>query len=256
MFEKHNRPAFRAPENMIYGTHPVLEALHAGKEIEKILLSREAKNPQIREITHLAQKGEIPIQKVPTEKLNSLTRANHQGIIAFTSLIEYQSIENILMQIYESGEMPLFVILDRVTDVRNLGAIARSAVCAGAHGIIIPSRGSAQINSDAVKTSAGALNTLPVHRCANLKNTLAYLKESGISIVAVSEHADHHYYQINFKTPMALLMGSEEDGISPEYLKLCDNKVSIPMTGSIGSLNVSVAAGIMLFETVRQRLNT
>jgi len=156
------------------------------------------------------------------------------------------------MSVYERGEVPLFVILDRITDVRNLGAIARTAECAGAHGLIIPERGSAPVNADAVKTSAGALTTLPVHRSANLKHTIDYLKESGLSIVAASERGERPYFEAILSGPTALIMGSEEDGVSPEYLKRCDQIVAIPMKGTIGSLNVSVATGILLFEIARQ----
>jgi 23S rRNA (guanosine2251-2'-O)-methyltransferase len=172
MYDKNFKGPRKQPENMIYGIHPILEALNAGKDIEKILLSRELRNPQVREITVLAEQLEIPVQKVPNEKLDSFTKANHQGIVAFISMIEYQPIEDILIHIFETGKQPMFIILDRITDVRNMGAIARSAECAGVDALIIPSRGSAQVNADAIKTSAGALNLVPVHRSPNLKNTL------------------------------------------------------------------------------------
>jgi 23S rRNA (guanosine2251-2'-O)-methyltransferase len=253
MYDKHFKGPRRQPENLVYGIHPVLEALHAGKDIEKILLSRELKTGQVREITTLADKLQIPAQKVPGEKLDSITRANHQGIIAFVSMIEYQPIEDILMRAYEQGRQPYFIILDRVTDVRNMGAIARSAECAGLDALIIPSRGSAQINADAVKTSAGALNLIAVHRSPNLKDTLKYLRDSGIRLIAVTEHASEDYTKTDLKGPIAFVMGSEEDGISPEYLKLCEARIKIPLFGTVGSLNVSVAAGIVMFEALRQR---
>lgn len=255
MYEKHFKGPRKQPENLIYGVHPILEALNNGKDIEKILLSREMRNPQVREITQMAERLEIPVQKVPNEKLDSFTKANHQGIVAFVSMVEYQAIEDILFKSFESGKQPLLLILDRVTDVRNLGAIARSAECAGVDGLVVPSRGSAQINADAVKTSAGALNSLPVHRSPNLKNTLRYLKDSGLRLIAVTEHGSTNYSKTDLTGPVAFVMGSEEDGISPEYLKFCDERVQIPLTGSIGSLNVSVAAGIIIFETIRQRNN-
>lgn len=253
MYEKHFKERRKQPDNIIYGVHPVLEALQAGSEIEKIMLARDLKAVQVREILQLAENREIPVQKVPNEKLWSIVRSNHQGIIAFVSLIEYHPLEDVLMDIYEKGEQPLLLVLDRITDVRNMGAIARSAECAGVHAIIIPSRGSAQINADAIKTSAGALNLVPVHRSPNLKNTLRYLLDSGVNLVAVTEHGSTDYSKTNLDGPIAFVMGSEEDGISPEYLKLCNDRVKIPLVGSIGSLNVSVAAGIILFEAIRQR---
>ncbi len=255
MYERrHNTRPRKHFDNIIYGIHPILEALQAGKELERLLLSREIHTPQLRDIIRKAEELNVPYQKVPTEKLDSLTQKNHQGVIAFTSLIEYQPLESVLMQVFEQGKTPLLLILDRITDVRNMGAIARSAECAGVDAIIIPAKGSAQINADAVKTSAGALNTVPVHRSENLKNTIKYLKDSGLKIVGVTEKGNEAYYTENFTTPIALILGSEEDGISPEYLKLCDKQVRIPLQGSISSLNVSVATGILLFETVKQRL--
>jgi 23S rRNA (guanosine2251-2'-O)-methyltransferase len=256
MYEKHFKGPRKQPENLIYGIHPILEALNAGKDIEKILLSRELRNAQVREITTLAEKLEIPVQNVPNEKLDSFTKANHQGIVAFVSMIEYQPIEDILIKTFESGGQPMFLILDRITDVRNFGAIARSAECAQVDALIIPSRGSAQVNADAIKTSAGALNLIPVHRSPNLKNTLRYLKDSGVRLVAVTEHGSADFGKTDLTGPIAFILGSEEDGISPEYLKLCDDRIRIPLLGTIGSLNVSVAAGIIIFETLRQRNNS
>jgi 23S rRNA (guanosine2251-2'-O)-methyltransferase len=253
MYEKHFKGPRKQPENLIYGIHPILEALNAGKDIEKILLSRELRNLQVREITSAAEKLEIPVQKVPNEKLDSFTKANHQGIVAFVSMIEYQPIESLLLNTFEAGKQPMFIILDRITDVRNFGAIARSAECAGVDALIIPSRGSAQVNADAVKTSAGALNLVPVHRSPNLKDTLRYLKDSGIRLIAVTEHGSTDYGTTNLAGPVAFILGSEEDGISPEYIKLCDDRIKIPLLGTIGSLNVSVAAGIIIFEALRQR---
>lgn len=253
MYEKHFKGPRKQPENLIYGIHPILEALNAGKDIEKILLSRELRNPQVREITAAAEKLEIPMQKVPNEKLDSFTKANHQGIVAFVSMIEYQPIESIILDTFESGKQPMFIVLDRITDVRNFGAIARSAECAGVDALIIPSRGSAQVNADALKTSAGALNLVPVHRSPNLKDTLRYLKDSGVHLIGVTEHGSTDYGTTNLTGPVAFILGSEEDGISPEYLKLCDERIKIPLLGTIGSLNVSVAAGIIIFEALRQR---
>ncbi len=242
--------------NLLYGIRPVMEAISAGREIDRLMLQQGLKGELLPELRKLMSENNIPFQYVPIEKLNRLVRGNHQGVICFVSPIAFQPIENLLMSVFEKGETPLFVMLDRITDVRNLGAIARSAECAGAHGLIIPERGGAPISSDALKTSAGALSVLPVHRSSNLKNTLDYLKESGLSIVAASEKGDLPYYEATYRAPMVLILGSEEDGVSPEYLKRCDQVVSIPMRGSIGSLNVSVAAGILLFEILKsQTLN-
>ncbi len=234
--------------NLLYGIRPVIEAIQAGREIDRLMLQTGLKGEQLPELRKLLNENNIPFQYVPIEKLNRITRANHQGVVCFVSPIAFQPIENLLMSVYEKGETPLFLMLDRITDVRNLGAIARSAECAGVHGLIIPDRGGAPIGSDAMKTSAGALSVLPVHRSSNLKITLDYLKESGLSIVAASEKGDMPYYEATYREPMVLILGSEEDGVSPEYLKRCDKVVNIPMRGTIGSLNVSVAAGILLFE--------
>ena len=210
-------------------------------------------NPSINELKSLLKKSNTIYQAVPVEKLNRLTKNNHQGVVCFISEVTYYKIEDIVPQIFEDGKSPLLLILDRITDVRNFGAIARSAECAGADAIIIPSKGAAQINSDAIKTSAGALHGIKVCRENNLKDVIEYLKESGISVIACTEKTDDSIYTADFSLPVAIIMGSEEDGISGEYLKRCDKKVKIPMAGKISSLNVSVATGIILFEVLRQR---
>ncbi|MGI8893496.1 MAG: 23S rRNA (guanosine(2251)-2'-O)-methyltransferase RlmB, partial [Bacteroidia bacterium] len=193
------------------------------------------------------------VQYVPVEKLNRLTRKNHQGVAGFVSLIPYRHISDVIQDVFEKGEVPLILILDRITDVRNFGAIARSAECAGAHAVVITEKGSASVNADAVKTSAGALNNIPVCKERNLKEVIDYLKNSGLKIVSCSEKGDKLFYESSMKDPVAIIMGSEEDGVSDEYLKRSDEVVKIPMMGAIGSLNVSVASGIILFETIRQR---
>ncbi|MGV3540903.1 MAG: 23S rRNA (guanosine(2251)-2'-O)-methyltransferase RlmB [Rufibacter sp.] len=240
---------------MIFGLRPILEALHAGKTLEKIYLLKGVKHSISQEITELAKAADIPISMVPNEKLDQLTRKNHQGAVAYLSAISYSPLDEIVASLFEKGIDPLLVILDRITDVRNFGAIARNAECMGAHAIVIPSRGAAQINADALKTSAGALNLIPVCREANLKDTLHFLKQSGIRIVACTEKAEDTLTDaaVDLTGPIAVLMGSEEDGISPEYLKRADVRVKIPMAGQIQSLNVSVASGIILFEALRQR---
>jgi len=251
---RSNKPFSSTPSlPFIYGSHPVLEALRSGQDIDKILLKKGMHNQAVQEILTLARGRSVPVQEVPLEKLNRTTGKSHQGIIAFLSLVPYEDIQNILPALFEKGEVPLLVILDRITDVRNFGAICRSAVCAGAHAVIIPSRGAAQINEDTVKSSAGALGQIPVCRSYNLKETLRFLRESGVTVLGITEKASGYYFNCDMTAPVALLMGSEEDGISPEYLKLCDATAKIPMTGPVGSLNVSVAAGITLFEAVRQR---
>jgi len=239
--------------NMVYGMRPVIEAILAGKEVDKLMMQQGLKGELVPELRKLINEHGIPFQYVPIEKLNRLYRGNHQGIICFVSPIMFQPIENLLLAVYEKGETPLFVILDRITDVRNMGAIARTAECSGAHGIIIPEKGGAPISADAMKASAGALSSLPVHRSPNLKQTIEYLKDSGLRIVAASEKGEVDYYDVDLTGPLAIIMGSEEDGVSGEYLRRCDEVLNIPMRGSIGSLNVSVAAGILLFEVLKQQ---
>ena len=240
---------------IIYGFQPVMEAIDAGREIEKLFLLSNLHPGKLRDLKKAATILKIPFQFVPKEKLNRLTRQNHQGVVAFVSPIEYAKIENVVPGLYENGEIPFLLILDKVTDVRNLGSIARTAECAGVQAIVMPSHGSAMINADAIKTSAGALNKLDVCRVSNLKETIMFLKESGIRVIAASEKSDMAVYQTDFKQPIAVIMGSEEKGVSEAYLKLCDEVVKIPMFGETQSLNVSVATGIVLFEGVKQRVS-
>ena len=244
-----------AKEQYIYGIRPVIEAIKAGKEIDKLLVLKGLRGQGFHELFSLAREVGIPFQFVPAEKLNKLSKQNHQGVIAYLTEIVYQKPEEIIPFVFESGQTPFIIILDGVTDVRNLGAIARTASCAGAHALIIPVKGSAQINSDAIKTSAGALYTLPVCRVTTPVEMIRYLKESGLSIVAATERSDKTYVEADFSGPVAIIVGSEGKGISREYLELCDDKVSIPVLGDISSLNVSVAAGILMYEVFRQRKN-
>ena len=240
--------------NFIFGTRTAIEAIRAGKEVDKIFIQKGLNNELFAELRKLITDGNIPHQFVPIEKLDRITGKNHQGVICFLSEITFHNIENLLPGIYEKGAVPLLLILDKVTDVRNFGAICRTAECSGVNAIIIPTRGSAQINADAVKTSAGALQLIPVCREENLKNTIIFLKESGVQIVACTEKTDDYYYSLDFTQPTAIIMGSEEDGISGDYLKLCDHKAKIPLLGEIQSLNVSVACGVLLYEVVKQRV--
>lgn len=238
----------------IYGTRAVIEALNAGKEIDKILIKRDFNGENTAEIVELAKSRHIPVQNVPTEKLNRITRKQHQGVIAILSAITYHNIEHIVPQLYEEGKIPFLLVLDGITDVRNFGAIARTAECAGVDAIIIPQTGSVTVGADAIKTSAGALLRIPVCRVKNLAHTVTFLEENGYMLIAVSEKATENYTQADLTQPLALVMGAEDKGISPHILKACSTKVAIPMFGKIESLNVSVAAAVLMYEVVRQRL--
>lgn len=256
---QHNtRPAADRSIDMLFGLRPILEALNAGRTLEKIFLLRGTKNSLVSDISELARTAGIQVQLVPVEKLDGLTRKNHQGAVAFVSPIDFAPLDSIVSTLFEEGKVPFLLLLDRITDVRNFGAIARTAECLGVQALVVPSHGAAQINGDALKTSAGALNLLPVCREKDLRDTVRFLKDSGITVVACTEKADEAVgaHEIDFSGPVAVLMGSEEDGISPELLRLADVKLKVPMAGQIQSLNVSVAAGIMLFEVARQRVTT
>jgi 23S rRNA (guanosine2251-2'-O)-methyltransferase len=252
-----NRPEHNEDRNeMLFGLRPVIEALKSGKEIDRVFLQDGLTGPVAAELKSLIREQGIVFQYVPVQKLNRLTSKNHQGVVCFISPVIYYSIEDILPALFEEGKNPLLLILDRVTDVRNFGSIARTAECAGVHAIIIPSRGAAQINGDALKTSAGALHKIPVCRESNLKSTIDYLKESGVQIVACTEKTESLHYEASFTPPTAIILGSEEDGISPEYLKRADARAKLPLMGEIGSLNVAVANGVILYEAIRQRMTS
>jgi 23S rRNA (guanosine2251-2'-O)-methyltransferase len=244
------------PDNkeMVFGIRAVIETIKAGQEIDKLLIQRElGSSPLMAELMQVAHAHNVPASKVPLEKLDRITRKNHQGAICFISAIRYVSLHNILSEVFEKGQTPLLLILDRITDVRNFGAIARTAECAGVHALVIPSKGAAQINADAIKTSSGALNFLPVCREENLRDTLQYLQQSGLQIVACTEKADKSIYDIDLAGPTAIIMGSEEDGISQDFIRKADHLAKIPMNGNIASLNVSVATGVVVYEVIRQR---
>lgn len=240
---------------MIFGLRAVIEAIKSGKEMESVYIQRGLSGAVFHELKEALKERQLVYQLVPVEKLNRLTPKNHQGAVAFVSPIIYQRIEDIVPAVYERGETPLILILDRITDVRNIGAIARSAVCAGVHALVVPAKGSAQINPDAVKTSAGALFTIPVCREENLLKTVRFLQGSGLVITACTEKTEDLLYKPDYTVPSAIIMGSEEDGISTELLRIADHLAKIPMFGEISSLNVSVSAGIILYEAVRQRLS-
>ncbi len=240
-------------EETIFGIRAIIEAIRSGKEIDKVLVRKGLRNPLFMELKDLLKDHEIPLLNVPIEKLNRITHKNHQGTIAFISPVSFQSVENLIPLIYEKGESPVILILDRITDIRNLGAISRTVECSGAHAIVIPAKGSAQINAEAIKSSAGALNLIPVCRSFNLKDTIDFLKESGLQIIAATEKTDKNYTELDYRQPTAIIMGSEDRGVSEEYLKRSDHQVLIPLLGKIESLNVSVASAILLYEVVRQR---
>lgn len=238
----------------IYGIRAVCEAIEAGKDIDKILIKKDLQGELIGGLLSLARQRHLLVLRVPVEKINRITRANHQGVLAVMASVTYSRVGELVPGLYEDGLLPLVVVLDGLTDVRNFGAIARTAECVGANALVIPERGSVSAGPDAMKTSAGALNYITVCRERNLAAAVRYLKDNGYSIVACTEKADLNYTRASYTEPTAIVMGAEDTGISPEILELCDKRVSIPMFGHIGSLNVSVAAGILLYEVVRQRL--
>ncbi|MFP3861094.1 MAG: 23S rRNA (guanosine(2251)-2'-O)-methyltransferase RlmB [Bacteroidales bacterium] len=239
--------------SIIYGFHSVQEAINTGTPFDKILFRKGIKSETFSEIFQEIREKGIPYQFVPQQKLDSITRKNHQGVIAFIAPVEIQKIEDILPGLFEQGKNPFLMILDKVTDVRNFGAITRTAECAGVDAIVVPAKNSAGINEDAVKTSAGALLKVPICRTIDLTRTAQYIKDSGIQLVATNEDSKSEYYNVDYIKPTALIMGAEDTGVSGQLLQLADSIVKIPMAGEIGSLNVSVAAGIMMYEVVKQR---
>ena len=237
----------------IFGIRPVLEAIEASKSIDKILVKRDISSELVKEVFQKAKEYDIPIQRVPNEKLNRITMKNHQGVIAIVSPVRYHNIENIIPQLYEEGKTPLCVVLDGVTDARNFGAIARSAECAGADFIVIPEKGSASVTSDSVRASAGALFHIPVCRAKELSGAIDILQSNGYKVVGASEKSAVNYTRVDFKVPVAIVMGAEDTGLSTTVVRKCDELAAIPILGKVGSLNVGVATGIMLYEAVRQR---
>ena len=243
----------KQPENLIYGIRAVIETIRSGKDLEKVFVQNKFNGELLPELNQLIKDRDIPVSRVPYEKLNRLTRKNHQGVVAYVSPVKYFPLDQVVNQVFEAGKQPLFVLLDGVTDIRNFGSIARTAECMGAHGIIIPVKGSAQINADAVKTSAGALNFIPVCREVTLAGAVNYLKESGIRIIGCTEKAGDSFTKIDLSTPACIIMGSEDVGISPEIFTACDEIGKIKLTGSIESLNVGAACAMVLYEVSRQR---
>jgi 23S rRNA (guanosine2251-2'-O)-methyltransferase len=240
--------------DFIFGIRPVIEAINSGKTIDKLLIKKGLSGELIAELNSLVKANNILAQLVPEEKLQRITRKTHQGVIAFLSPVPFYQFDEVVTSIFEKGETPLLLFLDQVSDVRNFGAIVRTAECAGVHAIIVPEKGSAQINADAVKTSAGALLHLPVCKVRNSVGAIRTLKNSGLTVYAATEKAATSYFDHDFSVPTVIIMGAEDNGISDELIRQADHLVRIPLTGKINSLNVSVAAGILLFESVKQRM--
>lgn len=246
------RPAFRPEtDEMVFGVQSVLETLRSGQEIDKLFMEKGLNNPDLQQ---LALERRVTIQRVPVEKLNRFTRKNHQGVVCLISAINYVKLSNVIADVFERGETPFLLLLDRVTDVRNFGAIARTAECAGVQAIVIPAKRAAMINADAMKTSSGALNHISVCREYDLAATITYLQNSGVRVIAGTEKTNKTLFATDLTGPVAFILGSEEDGISDEFLALCDDSAKIPLMGVVESLNVSVATGIVLYEAVRQRI--
>jgi 23S rRNA (guanosine2251-2'-O)-methyltransferase len=239
--------------HLIFGIRPIIEAIESGKQIDKLFVQKGSISDTMNELTQVARKHKLTYKIVPVEKLNRLTPKNHQGAVAFTAPIDFESVYLLIPRLYEKGLSPLIVMLDGVTDVRNFGAIVRSAECAGADAVIISSIGGAAVNSDAVKASAGALFKVPVCKEYSLNACIDYLKLSGFKIIACTEKAKKEYYNCDYTEPTCIVMGAEDTGISDNILSKSDEKTFIPMSGEIGSLNVSVASGIILFEAHKQR---
>ena len=240
-------------EHQIFGIRAIIEAIHAGKEIDKVFIQKDAQGDLMQELMKTMKKNNINFSYVPVEKLNRLTHNNHQGAVASIAPISFVSLETLVESVMESGKKPFFLILDQLSDARNFGAIIRTAECTGVDGIIVQKQGSAPVNGDTVKTSAGAVFNVPICKVDHIKDAIFYLQGSGIKTVAATEKTEFNIYDIDFNQPVAIIMGSEDRGVNPSVLKIVDEKAKLPMFGTIGSLNVSVACGAFLYETVRQR---
>ncbi len=240
----------------IFGIRAVMEAIEAGKDIDKVFVKSDLQGDLSKELFDLMRRYHIVAQKVPVERINRITRKNHQGVLAMLSPITYHRLDHLVPRLYEEGVLPFIVVLDGITDVRNFGAIARTCECAGADAVVIPLSKSVSVSGDAMKTSAGALNYLPVCREKSIAGAVKFLKNNGYKVVAATEKAEINYTQADYNDPVAIVMGAEDTGISPGVLRLCDTLVGIPQFGHIESLNVSVAAGVLMYEVVRQRLNS
>ncbi len=241
-------------DNMVFGLHPVIEAINNGKTIDSLFIQTGLKGEIYAELKDLTRTYNISSKQVPVDRLNRFTRKNHQGIVAFISPIDFHRIEDLLPKLYEEGKTPLLLILDRITDVRNFGAIVRTAECTGVDAIIIPKKNTAPINADAIKTSTGAIYNIPICKESDLKSVIEYIQDYGVQVVAASEKTNQTLYDLNMKNPTAIIMGSEENGVSLSYIKVAQETARLPMYGKIGSLNVSVACGAFLYECIRQRM--
>jgi 23S rRNA (guanosine2251-2'-O)-methyltransferase len=242
-------------DNQIFGIRAIIEAINAKKEIDKVFVQKDAQGDLMQDLMKTMKRNNINFSYVPVEKLNRLTPNNHQGAVATIAPISFVSLETLVESVIESGKKPLFLILDQLSDARNFGAIIRTAECTGVDGIIIQKQGSAPVNGDTVKTSAGAVFNLPICKVDHIKDAIFYLQGSGIKTVAATEKTESHIYDINLNEGVAIIMGSEDRGVNPSVLKIVDEKAKLPMFGTIESLNVSVACGAFLYEALRQRLN-
>lgn len=252
MFRRDN--TLQKKDSFVYGVHPVIEALESGKTIDKVWIQEGVLQGQLKDILMMLRDRNIIWKQVPTQKLNSLVRGNHQGIVMAISAVDFAKLEDVIANTFEKGEEPFILVLDGITDVRNFGAIARTASCAGVHAIVVPEKGGAAIGPDAIKTSAGALFKIPVCRTNSMYGTIKLLKNSGLHIVGASEKGATNLFESKFEGPIAVVMGSEETGLSTDVWKLCDQLCKIPlMPTGVESLNVSVASGIFIYEVIRQR---
>jgi len=241
-------------ETQIFGIRAVIEAIKSGETVDKVFLQKGIRGELFSELEAILRKASIASSYVPVEKLNRLTDKNHQGVVAKISPVAFHNLEDLVINVIESGKTPLFLLLDQISDVRNFGAIIRTAECTGVDGIIVQKSGGAPVNGDTIKTSAGAVFKVPLCKVDHIKDALFHLQASGIKLIAATEKTDKNIYDVSFKEPCAIIMGSEGKGISPSVLKLVDDKAKLPLYGEIGSLNVSVACGAFLYEAVRQRL--
>lgn len=253
--EKQPLQAKRSRQQLVYGIRPVMEAIDAGTQIDKVLIQNGLEGKLVQELKMKLRQAGCPFQYVPEEKLHKMTDGNHQGVVATISAIKYQSFEEVVDRLAQEGQTPFLLMLDHITDVRNLGAIVRTAECAGVHAVVVPEHGTAAINEDAIKTSSGALLRVPICREANLKTVVNYAKQSDIQVVAATEKSHMSYLDLNYQRPTMIIMGSEDTGISNDLLKLSDARAKLPIMGEVQSLNVSVAAGVFMYELLRQRQN-
>ena len=253
-FLKNFRPQARPKKNLLIGTKTgVMEALHSAKALDRIYISNKISNELIKEIKSLASQNNVPLNYVPVEKLNSFNLQNHEGFVAVISKVHYQDLQQVISLVVERGETPLFLVLDGITDIRNIGGIARTAFCMGVQAIIIPDKGVGALNEDANLTSAGALEKITICRVNSLMKAVDELHLNGIKVLASEMRASKNIFDIDFKEPAAIVMGSEEKGIYPALLKVCDEKFKIPMANDFESLNVSVATGMILYEAMKQK---